>query len=71
MAFQADIDLSSSPFSDATYYVADEPGSHTTSQFYQPFISEPPTIQLGDYDSGWLTVVVGSLSRVIVTGKPF
>jgi hypothetical protein len=64
MAFQADIDLSSSPFSDATYYVADEPGSHTTSQFYQPFISEPPTIQLGDYDSGWLTVVVGSLQLV-------
>ena len=64
MAFQADIDLSSSPFEDATYYVADEPGSHTTSQFYQPFISEPPTIQLGDYDSGWLTVVVGSLQLV-------
>ena len=64
MAFQADINLSSSPFSDATYYVADEPGSHTTSQFYQPFISEPPTIQLGDYDSGWLTVVVGSLQLV-------
>ena len=64
MAFQADIDLSSSPFSDTTYFVADEPGSHTTSQFYQPFISDPPTIQLGDYDQGFLTVVVGSLQLV-------
>ena len=64
MAFQADINLSSSPFSDTTYFVADEPGSHTTSQFYQPFISDPPTIQLGDYDQGFLTVVVGSLQLV-------
>ena len=61
MAFQADFDLSGSPFNSSTFYVADEPGSWKTDRFYHPFISQPPEIELGDYDAGWLTVSVGSL----------
>jgi len=64
MAFQVDFDLTSSPFTDQVYYVADEPSSHAVGKFYQPFITAPPFIELGDYDAGWLSVTVGTLEIV-------
>ena len=62
MSFQVDIDLSGAPFYDATYYVADSPGSFTSSQYYHPFIRSLPSLSIGNFDQGWLRPSYGMLS---------
>ena len=58
------MDLTSTPFSDAVYYVSDTPSTWKNDRFYQPYIISPPFIELGDYDAGWLNVNVGNLQLV-------
>ena len=62
MSFQVDMDLTGSPFNDSVYYVADSAGSHTTSQYYQPLISDLPSLSMGDYETGWLRPSYGMLT---------
>lgn len=62
MSFQVDMDLSVSPFFDTTYYVADNPGSFTSSNYYHPFITSLPSLSIGDFEQGWLRPSYGLLS---------
>tara|TARA_R100000963_G_scaffold33635_2_gene26120 strand:- start:29 stop:1936 length:1908 start_codon:yes stop_codon:yes gene_type:complete len=62
MSFQVDMNLTGSPFYDSNYYLADSPGSFSSSKYYQPFIRKLPTLSIGNFEQGWLRPSYGILS---------